>query len=231
MQFQFPYFENLCPSWENIAHLGFQHIFQKGSQIIGLETPVDGVYYVKEGVVEILLYTSRGPEKVLFYVGSGCIFGEVSCFAKGGNNEEASVKARTDCILYFFSRDQLEGTIASQYPHLLIELIRASAYKIRMYGVLLQDSLTGDHFTRVCKMLVYLVRFKGVETARGPKQVTVRPDLTQNDIARLLGIHRVTVTKSISRLKEMGILRRFSKKSLEIADFPALLDLIEKEST
>ena len=229
MQYQLPYFENLCPSWDSISHLGIQHIFRKGSQIIGLETHVDGIYFVKEGLVEILLFTTRGPEKVLFYVGAGCIFGEVSCFV-GGESEEASVRARTDCVLYFFSRELVEGLVASLYPHLLIELIRASAYKIRMYGVLLQDSLNSDNFTRVCKMLVYLVRFKGVEHGRGQVQLTVQPDLTQTDIARLLGIHRVTVTKSISRLKEMGVISRFSKKTLVITDYPALEKLTEKES-
>jgi len=229
MQFQLPFFENLCPSWENVTHLGVRHTFPKGSQIIGLAEPVNGVYFVKEGVVETLLYTSRGPEKVLYYVGSGCIFGEVSCFVAGENNE-ASVRARTDCIVHFFGRDLIEGVIASRHPHLLIELIRASAHKIRMYGVLLQDSMNSDNFMRVCKMLVYLVRFKGMETAGTRKQVIIQPDLTQIDIARLLGIHRVTVTKSISRLKEMGILHRFSKRSLEIADLPALCRLIETEN-
>jgi CRP-like cAMP-binding protein len=228
MQYQLPYFENLCPSWESISHLGVRHHFRKGSQIIGLEASVDGVYFVQEGVVEILLYTTRGPEKVLFYVGSGCIFGEVSCFVTGGSGE-ASVRARTDCDLYFFSRESIEGRIAIQYPHLLIELIRASAYKIRMYGVLLQDSLNYDNFTRVCKMLVYLVRFRGVEPDFAQKQVIVQPDLTQTDIARLLGIHRVTVTKSISRLKGLGIISRFSKRALVIEDFPALLDLAESD--
>jgi DNA-binding GntR family transcriptional regulator len=49
-------------------------------------------------------------------------------------------------------------------------------------------------------------------------------------MARLMGIHRVTVTKAISRLKSMGILQRFSKKTLEIADFPALCQLVENEA-
>ena len=95
--------------------------------------------------MEIPLYTLHGPEKVLFYVGPGCVFGEVSCFVTG-ERDEASVRARTDCVLYFFSRDLIEGVIASQYPHLLIELVRALAYKLRMYGVLLQDSLNSDNF-------------------------------------------------------------------------------------
>jgi CRP-like cAMP-binding protein len=227
VQYQLPFFENLCPSWRSITALGVRRAFPKGCEILGLESPpVDGIYFVDEGTVEIMLYTTRGPEKVLFYVGQGGIFGEVSCFA-AGESEEASVLTRSDCVVYFFTREQIEGVIARQYPHLLIELIRASAHKIKMYGVLLQDSLNSDNFMRVCKMLVYLVRFKLGEMSPDGKEVAIQPEINQTDLARLLGIHRVTVTKAISRLKQMGILRRFSKKSLEISDYPALLRLVE----
>jgi Mn-dependent DtxR family transcriptional regulator len=78
-------------------------------------------------------------------------------------------------------------------------------------------------------MLVYLVHFKTGEPLRPGRQVSIRPEMTQNDMARLMGVHRVTVTKAISRLKSMGILAHFSKGSLLITDFQALQELIEKE--
>jgi len=223
MQYQFPVFENLCPSWENISHLGIHRVFIKGSIIFDISDPINGVYYIRKGSVEVILNTQHGPEKVLYYVGPGGIFGEVSCFV-AGDRGEARVRARSDCECYFFKRDLLEGTIANQHPKLLIELIRASAYKIRMYGVLLQDSLNNDNFTRVCKMLVYLARYKQfqMQPAGDQKLARLQPDMTQNDMARLMGIHRVTVTKAIGRLKAMGILKHFSKNLLEISDFPAL---------
>ncbi len=230
MQYQLPIFENLCPSWEKIAHLGVRYVYPRGTQILTLESHVNGVYYVKEGSVEIMLYTLQGPEKVLFFVGPGCVFGEVSCFvnAESGESDEASVRARSDCVVYFFSRELIEGTITRQHPQLLLELIRATAYKVRMYGVLLRDSLSSDNFIRVCKMLVYLTRFRAGSLAVGQKQVAFQPEMTQNDMARLMGIHRVTVTKAISRLKALGLITRFSKSSLVVADFPGLCQLIEK---
>jgi CRP-like cAMP-binding protein len=227
MQYQLPIFENLCPSWGNVSHLGIRRAYPKGSQIFDLSSLVNGVYFVKEGVIEIILYTLHGPEKVLFHVGPGCIFGEVSCFVTGESGE-ASARARSDCVLYFFHKDLIEGTIAHHHPQLLLELIRATAYKIKMYGVLLQDSLNSSNFIRVCKMIVYLARYKGVNIDQGSIQIVFQPDMTQRDMARLMGVHRVTVTKAVSRLKQMGIIRRFSKMSLEISDYPALCQLIEK---
>ena len=226
MQYQIPIFENLCPSWEKISHLGIRRTFSKGSEIVDLITPVDGVYYIQEGSVEVPLYTLRGPEKVLYHMGRGCIFGEISCFVVGENYDEASVRARSDCVLYFFSREVIENTIANHHPQLVIDLVRALAYKVRMYGVLLRDTLNSDNFVRVCKMLVYLVRFKGLDT-QDQVRITIRPEMTQYDIARLMGVHRVTVTKAISRLKALGIVRRFSKNSLEISDYPRLCQIVE----
>lgn len=234
MQFELPFFENICPSWNKVSHLASRRTFARGSQIFDLQTPVNGVYLVREGIVEIILYTQSGPEKVLFYVGRNCIFGEVSCFATGDSGE-ASARARSDCVLEFFSREVIEGVIARDYPQLLIELIRADAYKIRMYGVLLRDTLISNSFVRVCKMLVYLVNFQESEITRvykkhrDHKYVHIQPELSQADLARLLGVHRVTVTKAIRRLKEMGILRRFTRHSLEILDYPALCALVDGE--
>lgn len=226
MQFHLPIFQNLCPSWENITPLGVRRTFRKGSPIFGLESTANGIYYVERGLVEILLYTTHGPEKVLFYVGQGCIFGEVSCFT--GETGEAFPRARADCTVHFFSRDLIETIIATQYPQQMLELVRLSAYKLRMYGVLLQDSLDSDNFLRVCKMLVSLARFKDPDLKPGQREVCFQPDLTQTDLARLMGVHRVTVAKALGRLRQMGVVRRFSKTALEITDYARLCDLIDE---
>jgi CRP-like cAMP-binding protein len=226
MFYQLPIFENLCPSWEKVLHLGVRDVFQKGSRIFFTEDTIDGMYYIVEGSIEINLHTVHGPEKVLFIVGKGCIFGEVSCFI-GGDAEEASAKTRSDSVLYYFKKETIEQVIAPHYPELMLELVQTVAYKARMFTELLTDELISNQFTRVCKMIVYLVRFREIHIESGQKHLAFEPDMTQLDIARLMGVHRVTVTKAISQLKQMGIIKQFSKKCLDITDFPALLRLVE----
>lgn len=223
MQYEFPVFENLCPSWERVIHLATRLAYPKGSLILDMEAPAVGVFYVKEGQVDTCLYTLNGPEKVLYGVGRGCVFGEASCFSTGTTGE-ASVWARTDCVLYFFRKETVEGPIARDHPRLLIELTGMLGHIVRMYGIWLQDSLSQDYFVRVCRILIYFVRWKkGVAQDSG--EVLIQSDVTQNDIAKLLGIHRVTVTKAVKRLKELGIVRRFTKTELDIADFRGLCRL------
>lgn len=226
MQYEFPVFEQLCPSWDQATHLATRQVYPRGSLILDMEAPAKGVYYVKEGQVDTALYTLNGPEKVLYCVGKGCVFGEACCFSTGITGE-ASVWARTDCVLYFFRKETVEGAIALQHPHLLVEMVGMLGHIVRMYGIWLQDSLTQDYFGRVCRILVYFIRWK-----LGPlpgRQVLIQSDVTQNDIAKLLGVHRVTVTKAVARLKELGILRRFTKTELDIADFPGLCRLAGRE--
>ncbi len=226
MFYQLPIFENLCPSWEKVLQLGTREVFPRGSRIFFTEDLIDGLYYIVEGSIEINLHTVHGPEKVLFIVGKGCIFGEVSCFI-GGDAEEASAKTRSDSVLYYFKKETIEQIIAPRFPDLMLELVKTVSYKARMFTELLTDELISNQFTRVCKMIVYLVRFKEVRIEAGQKHVVLTPNMTQHDIARLMGVHRVTVTKAISELKHRGIVKQFSKKCLDITDFPALLNLVE----
>jgi CRP-like cAMP-binding protein len=228
MRHQMPVFENLCPSWNSILHLGIRRTFQKGCPIFDLGEPINGIYFLKEGLVEIPLFTQKGPEKVLFYIGPNCIFGEVSCFVTGFSRE-AYARARSDCVVYFFSLEQLEGVIAHQYPHLLIELIKVTANKIWNNVIMLPDSLAGNDFLRVCKMLMNLTDYCEVSIAENQKRVVFQPKLTQGDLAKLMGIHRMTVTKAMARLKEMGIIDHFTKNSLEISDYPALCAMVKED--
>lgn len=226
VQYQFPIFENLCPSWGKVTGLGVRKSIPKGTIVLGVNRSVDGVYFIAEGVVETVLNTVSGPEKLLYRLGKGCLFGEVCCFAPG-ENREAMVKARTDCTVYFFQRETIEGIIAREHPHLLIEMIRILGHIVRMYGILLQDSLGLDFFVRVCRFLVYLVQLRALDVTSAQMRVLVQSDMTQSDMAKLLGVHRVTVTKAVKRLKDLGVIRRFTKKELDITDFPRLCRLSE----
>jgi predicted transcriptional regulator of viral defense system len=74
-------------------------------------------------------------------------------------------------------------------------------------------------------MLVYLAMYKDPGIPPGQVVVTIKPDITQVDMARLMGIHRVTLTKAVSKLKKQGILEHFSKNKLVILNFPVLCTL------
>jgi len=222
VQYEFPFFEHHCPSWGRVTHLGSRQVHPKGALILDMDVPAQGIYYVQEGQVDTVLYTLTGPEKVLYGIGQGSLFGEACCLSTARTGE-ATVWARTACTLFYFRKETVEGAITPDHPQLILELAGLMGHILRMYGVWLQDSLSLDYFERVCRLLIYYVRWKqgGAQT----REVLIRADLTQNDVAKLLGVHRVSVTKAVSRLKELGIVRRFTKNQLDIADYPGLCRL------
>jgi len=224
MQFEFPIFEHLCPSWGSITHLGCRQVYSKGALILDMEAPAKGVYYVKRGQVDTVLFTLEGPDKVLYGIGEGSLFGEACCFTTGRTGE-ATVWARTDCILYFFPKEVVEGVIASQHPRLLLEMVGLLGHIVRSYAIWHQDSLGLDYYERVCRLLVYYLRWKQenpLQALRSSNEVCIHADLSQNDVAKLLGVHRVTVAKAVCRLRELGILRNFTKNELHVVDFRRL---------
>ena len=224
MQYEFPLFEHHCPSWGEFTHLAKRMVIPKGSLILDMNVPAKGIFYVRKGQIDTVLCTLDGPEKVLYSIGEGSLFGQACCFSSGENGE-TTVWARTDCVLYHFTKETVEGTIAKDHPRLLLEMISLLGHIVRMHGVWHKDSLSLDYFERVCRILVYYIRwkrenpFQALQTGKG---FIISADLTQNDVARLLGVHRVTVAKAVGRLKDMGIILNFTKKELHIIDFKRL---------
>ena len=132
MQYEYPVFEHLCPSWGQFTALATRLVYPEGALILGMDAPANGVIYVQEGQVDTVLETFDGPEKVLYGIGEGCLFGEAGCFTTGALAETA-VRARTDCILYFFRKETVEGTISRKHPHLLLEMVRLQGHILWMY--------------------------------------------------------------------------------------------------
>lgn len=223
MQFTFPVFERHCPSWASVLHLGRRVEYPRGALILDMEVPAPGVWYVEEGQVDTVLYTLDGPEKVLYAIGPGSLFGEACAFTTGRTGE-ATVWARTPVRATFFTRETVEGVLAREHPHLVLEMAGLLGHIVRMYAVWLQDSLSRDNFGRVCRILVYYIRWRGAVPPSGG-EVLIQADLAQNDLARLLGVHRVTVAKAVARLREEGILVQFTRRRLHLASYRRLCAL------
>lgn len=49
--------------------------------------------------------------------------------------------------------------------------------------------------------------------------------MTQQELALLLGMHRTTLTRILCRLRESGVLGRFTRHELEILDRARLAEL------
>ncbi len=209
--------------WEKVLHLGQKHSYNKGNVIIGgNQPPGDYLYYLYSGTVKFYGASPEGNEKIIWYLERGNIFGEVPFFE--GKVMENVFIATEKCVVYIFTRQCFNEEILPKHPDLVTNLLYSMANKIRV--VTLHASDLAALPSRVCKVLIYLVdRSDG----GGPGgEVVGTQGITQQELACILGVHRVTLNNAIAQLKQEGIIGHISKNKLVINSYARLLEMAEK---
>lgn len=119
-----------------------------------------------------------------------------------------------DCTVYAFSRKCVLNEILPQNPELTAALFRTLAIKVR---VLINQTVClslDDLPARICKYLN--LRREAQILKDGP--LVVCPVLNQQELASLLGVHRVTLNKSLRELEKAGVLGPYSRDEVYILD-------------
>jgi CRP/FNR family transcriptional regulator len=129
------------------------------------------------------------------------MFGELSLFDPGPRT--ASVSAITDSTLASLDHDDLRPLLLER-PGVAVELLQALAQRLRRTNEAMADLVFTDVPGRVAKALLDLAEKFGVVEADGTR---VRHDLTQEELAQLVGASRETVNKALSEFAHRGWLR------------------------
>jgi len=86
----------------------------------------DEMYFINSGVVDI--YLDDNKQRIYCTIGDGCFFGEVSVLL--GIRRTASVKTRTQCILYKVAKENLLN-ILKDFPETAVDLRRIADIRRR----------------------------------------------------------------------------------------------------
>lgn len=201
--------------WESVLELGQKHTYEKGSIILGGGKPVDYLYYLHAGRIKFSKLTADGDEKIVWYIDKENIFGAAPFFDRRPIRMMCNMlTALEDCEVYTFTRECFSKEIVVKHPELLENLIQSMAYKIFL-GLNRGGDLSSLP-SRICKVLHYVIQR---ETEAGISGKKVRSKgISQQELADILGVHRVTLNNAISQLKREGILEHMSKRSLVIHD-------------
>jgi CRP/FNR family cyclic AMP-dependent transcriptional regulator len=161
----------------------------------------DRLFVVLEGKVKIWRAAADGRENLLAVMGSGDMFGELSLFDPGPRT--SSVSAVTDSLLASLDHDDLRPLLLEQ-PGVASQLLQALAQRLRRTNESLADLVFTDVPGRVAKALLDLAEKFGREESDGTR---VQHDLTQEELAQLVGASRETVNKALSEFASRGWLR------------------------
>jgi cAMP-binding proteins - catabolite gene activator and regulatory subunit of cAMP-dependent protein kinases len=211
--------------WKSVLHLGEKHIYEKGNIILGGGKPVNYLYYLHAGRIKFSKLTADGDEKIVWYIDRENVFGTAPFFDRRPITNMCNLlTALEDCEVYTFSRECFNNEIIVRHPELLENLIQSMAYKIFL-GVNRGGDLSSLP-TRICKVLRYVIQ-RQPNLGFGEKTIRTK-GISQQELADILGVHRVTLNNAISQLKREGIIGHMSKRSLVILDVGRLLNYVQE---
>jgi CRP/FNR family transcriptional regulator, cyclic AMP receptor protein len=158
----------------------------------------DRLYVIGEGKIKLGLTSSDGRENLLAILGPGEMFGELSLFDPGPRTATATAVAETQIIA--LHHEDLT-TFLSGRPAVATTMLAALARRLRRTNETLSDLVFTDVPGRVAKALLDLSSRFGRQSEDG---ILVAHDLTQEELAQLVGASRETVNKALADFATRG---------------------------
>ena len=182
--------------------------FARGQEIFSEGQPGDRLFIILSGKVKIGRRAPDGRENLLAVMGPSDMFGELSIFDPGPRT--STVTAVTDVRAVSLDRPALREWI-NKRPEIAEKLLWVLARRLRRTNNMLADLIFTDVPGRVAKELLRLAQRFGSQDG-GMLRVT--HDLTQEEIAQLVGASRETVNKALADFAHRGWLRLEGKSVL-----------------
>jgi CRP-like cAMP-binding protein len=159
------------------------------------------VYVIVDGKLKLGTSSGDGRENLLSILGPGEMFGELSLFDPGPRTSTAT--AVTDAKLLSLSNAKLIPWLREN-PDVSLQLLARLAQRLRRTNEAVGDLVFSDVPGRVAKALIDLGDRFGKATDDG---LFVHHDLTQEELAQLVGASRETVNKALADFAGRGWLK------------------------
>lgn len=187
----------------------------KGDTLFKEGDPGDRLYVVVEGKLKLGTSSGDGRENLLSILGPGDMFGELSLFDPGPRT--ATATAVTDTRLLALANDQVIGWV-TRHPQVSLQLLGRLAQRLRRTNEVLADLVFADVPGRVAKALIDLGTRFGIQKDDG---LHVNHDLTQEELAQLVGASRETVNKALADFAGRGWVR-LEPRAVVVLDYERL---------
>ena len=187
----------------------------KGSILFKEGDEGEHLYVIVDGKLKLGTSSGDGRENLLSILGPGEMFGELSLFDPGPRTSTAT--AVTDAKLLSLSHEKVIPWL-KQNPEVSLQLLTRLSQRLRRTNEAVGDLVFSDVPGRVAKALIDLGDRFGKTT---PEGLLVNHDLTQEELAQLVGASRETVNKALADFAGRGWLK-LDGRSVLIADVDRL---------
>jgi len=204
-----PLFEALSEEDASALRAGIINVhLDRGERLFSEGDAGDKLYIILEGKIKLTKAAPDGRENLVSVHGPGEMFGELSLFDPIPRTSSAT--AVTSARLAGLAHDDLH-TFLSSRPEVSMHLLQALAQRLRRINDVKADLVFTDVPGRVAKALLDLADRFGVMT---PEGVQVNHDLTQEELAQLVGASRETVNKALADFTARGWIQLAAKSVL-----------------
>ncbi len=195
-------FQGVAPeAREALASALEHHDYTRGDTVFTEGEQGDTLFIVLTGKVKVGRRAADGRENMLSVMGPSDMFGELSLFDPGPRTATATVL--TDARLASLAHAALRPWLNDR-PEIAEQLLRVLARRLRRTNDALADLIFTDVPGRVAKALLELAERFGTQEGEG---VRVHHDLTQEELAQLVGASRETVNKALADFASRGWMR------------------------
>lgn len=187
----------------------------KNEPIYFANDPSNAIFFLKNGRIKIVKYTSNGEESIITLINPGEVFGEMAYMDEEGRTDFAvTVEPALICAI---NKNDL-GEFINKNPSLNKKLTKLIGLKLKSFSERIEDLVFKDANQRVISFLIRMADKNGKNVGN---QIFVKPFLKHQDIAELTACSRQTVNYILTDLRDKNIIN-FDRKKLIINDLSAL---------
>ena len=214
---EIPYFDGLDRrALQRVESEARRHHFQAGSTIFAEGETCAGFHIVLDGLVRIYRMNPEGRLHTLNLLRPHSTFNEVAAVDGGPNPFNAAAITNVETLM--IPHERLLRLMASE-PALLSNYVQSLAHLNRDYIERLEDMTFRTIPSRLAKLFLH-------ETAYADQMSETPTQLTQEDIASILGTTREVVGRALRGLLNAGLLRK-KGRNVYVADRAGLERLAE----
>lgn len=198
--------------WEEVLSYGKSLSFKQGDTISSARDSLKYFYYLRKGCVQTWYEDAQGDAFPHLYMRDGMLFNEMVCFS-GIHNNDFMIFVE-DSEVTRFDKDKL---FTREFCQSHYNLLLNAACSISRKGLILSELKNSDTKLEVINQVSRIIYTLSVNR---DEYSHIR--ITQNSMAKILRVHRSSITRVIKKLKEMGIIVKATNKEIVINDMQAL---------
>jgi len=173
---------------------------ESGEEILSFQDASTRILFLLSGKARVVIYSSEGKAVVFRDLTAGTMFGEIAAIDR--RPRSASVEALEPCTVASLSAESFERLILDEpsvafatLQHLAANVRRLSERVFEFSTLLVQNRVHAE-----------LLRLAGEVSSQD--EVVLSPAPSLSDIASRISTHREAVSRELSRLTAIGLLRR-----------------------